>query len=293
MKTVVGLFDSANEAQRMLEELMQMGFQPDDISVVTNLASQSKVEARSIRLDPMNLEDVGRIAAAGPVRDALQRTRGVPLRGVLERSGFPADLADRYAAGVERGGTLESLVVPDSDADRVLAAMKRRNTMGSPTEERRTEERQTEEGRMEELRSSEQREEPIGSRGLETDEELRIPIVREELKVGKRAVQRGAVRVSVRAVERPISEQIHLRETHVEIERRPVDRVAAEGDGFRDQIIELSEEGEEAIASKQARVVEEVVIHKRVTDRTETIRDTLRATQVDYGKMAEGPATEK
>jgi uncharacterized protein (TIGR02271 family) len=273
---------------------MQMGFQPDDISVVTNLASQSRVEARSIRLDPMNLEDVGKIAAAGPVRDALQRTRGVPLRGVLERSGFPAELADRYAAGVERGGTLESLVVPDSDADRVLAAMKRRNTIPANSEERRAQERTTEERRVDDVAPGEKaRGEAIGSRGLETDEELRIPIVREELKVGKRAVQRGAVRVSVRAVERPVSEEIHLRETHVEIERRPVDRAASEGDMFRDQIIELSEEGEETVASKQVRVVEEIVIHKRVTDRTETVRDTLRATQVDYGKMDESRTTER
>src|SRR5262249_34589488 len=103
MKTVVGLFDSTSDAQGMLQELIQMGFQADDISIVTNVGAQQKVEAGEIHLDSMNLVDVGKIAAGGPLRETLKRSSGtsLALRGALERSGFPADLADRYASGVE------------------------------------------------------------------------------------------------------------------------------------------------------------------------------------------------
>jgi uncharacterized protein (TIGR02271 family) len=291
----------------MLEELMQMGFQADDISVVTNLASQGRVESPSIHLDAMNVQDVGKIAAAGPLRDTLRHFTGssLALRGALERSGFPPELADRYAAGVERGGTLESLVVPDSDADRVVAAMKRRSTPdgGYSTSKPAEREQKMAEGR-EELREERQetdiaraaaagenyvalRSEPaesLGSHGLETEEEWRIPVLREELRVGKRAVDRGSVRIAVRVVEKPVQEQIHLRETHVEIERRTVDRAPSDLPAFKDETIEVAEMGEESVISKQARVVEEIIVHKHVTDRVETVEDSLRETRVDYGK---------
>ena len=39
--------------------------------------------------------------------------------------------------------------------------------------------------------------------------------------------------------------------------------------------------GQVPVISKSARVVEEVVVGKKATDRTETVRDTLRRTEVD------------
>jgi stress response protein YsnF len=43
----------------------------------------------------------------------------------------------------------------------------------------------------------------------------------------------------------------------------------------------MEERSEEAVVSKEARVVEEVVIHKDAEQRTETISDTVRRTEVD------------
>src|SRR5262249_3604293 len=116
-------------------------------------------------------------------------------------------------------------------------------------------------------------------RGLEADQEWRIPIVREELKVGKRAFDRGGVKIAVHVVQKPGTGPLPLRESHVEIERRTVDRpVSGDIGGFQDKMIEVSEEGEETVVSKQARVVEEVIVHKHVTDRIETVNDSLRTT---------------
>jgi stress response protein YsnF len=42
----------------------------------------------------------------------------------------------------------------------------------------------------------------------------------------------------------------------------------------------LHETAEEAVVAKRARVVEEVVISKHGSDRTETVRDTVRKTDV-------------
>ncbi|MBD2750101.1 YsnF/AvaK domain-containing protein [Microvirga sp. BT688] len=112
-----------------------------------------------------------------------------------------------------------------------------------------------------------------------------IPVAEEELHVGKRDVSHGRVRVRSYVVERPVSEQVSLREEHVAVERRPVSGVTQagtiSGDPFQERTIEVEERGEEAVVSKEARVVEEVVVRKDAEQRTETISDTVRRTEVD------------
>ncbi|HEX8062397.1 MAG TPA: DUF2382 domain-containing protein [Allosphingosinicella sp.] len=60
--------------------------------------------------------------------------------------------------------------------------------------------------------------------------EERIPIVEEELRVGKREVERGGARVRSYVTETPVSEQVNLREEHVSVERRPVDREVSQSE---------------------------------------------------------------
>jgi stress response protein YsnF len=61
-------------------------------------------------------------------------------------------------------------------------------------------------------------------------EEERIPLIQEELRVGKREVERGGARVRSYVEERPVSEQVNLREEHVSIERHPVDQQLSSSD---------------------------------------------------------------
>jgi len=108
-----------------------------------------------------------------------------------------------------------------------------------------------------------------------------IPLVEETLRVGKRQVSTGRVRVRTYVVETPVNETVHLREEHVEVERRPVDRpVTGSEDLFREREIEATTSREEAVVSKEARVREELVLHKSAEERDETIRDTVRRTEV-------------
>ena len=119
-----------------------------------------------------------------------------------------------------------------------------------------------------------------------------IPIVEEELVVGKREVNRGGVRVYRRMVEIPVEESIQLREEHVTVERRPVDRAVTEQDlAFQGgHTIELTETAEEAVVGKSAYVVEEVHIGKQASERTERIHDTVRRTEVQLEEIV--PETE-
>jgi uncharacterized protein (TIGR02271 family) len=126
-----------------------------------------------------------------------------------------------------------------------------------------------------------------------TVDEERIPIVEEELRVGKREVNRGGARVRSYVREIPVHEQVSLREEHVSVERRPVDQTLRAGDlntgdAFQERNIEMTETAEEAIVDKQARVTEELVVRKTAEERVETIDDTVRRTEVDIDEGLRG-----
>ncbi len=111
-----------------------------------------------------------------------------------------------------------------------------------------------------------------------------IKVMEERLRVGKREVAGGAVRIRSYVVERPVEEKVSLHEEHVEVQRRPVDRAAEKSDlanAFQERTLEARATSEEAVVSKDARVVEEIGLKKDVTDRTETVRDTVRKTEVE------------
>jgi uncharacterized protein (TIGR02271 family) len=110
-----------------------------------------------------------------------------------------------------------------------------------------------------------------------------IPVVQEDVKVGKRLVERGGVRVFSRVVETPVNETVSLREEHVNVERHPVDQPInpADVEAFKDKTIELRETAEEAVVQKSARVVEEVVVGKEVSQHQQQVQDTVRHTEVD------------
>ncbi|HEX7359244.1 MAG TPA: YsnF/AvaK domain-containing protein [Bryobacteraceae bacterium] len=129
---------------------------------------------------------------------------------------------------------------------------------------------------------------PGTTTGQTTGETRSIPVVEEELKVGKRAVLRGGVRVYSRTVEEPVEENINLQQEHVRVERQPANRPADESDFHAgEQEIEVKEYAEEPVVSKEARVVEDVRIGKDTDQRTETIRDTVRHTETDVEDVAE------
>ncbi len=126
-----------------------------------------------------------------------------------------------------------------------------------------------------------------GNVGTGTEEV--ISLSEESLQVGKRAVDRGTTRVRRYVVERPVEEQIRLRNETVSVFRRPVTGTATVGtDAFSDREIVVNETDEEAVVAKSAHVVEEVVVQKGVEERVETVRDTLRKEEVEIDAPTTG-----
>ena len=116
-----------------------------------------------------------------------------------------------------------------------------------------------------------------------TEGSTSIPVIEEQLQVGKQQVERGGARIRSRIIEKPVEASVRLREEHVVVNRHPVNRAVTDADlaNFKEGDIEIRERAEEVVVGKQARVVEEVEVGKQVTEREETIRDTVRRTDVD------------
>jgi uncharacterized protein (TIGR02271 family) len=114
-----------------------------------------------------------------------------------------------------------------------------------------------------------------------------IPVVEEELLVGKRQVRRGGVRVYSHVVETPVEETVVLQQERATVERHPVNRPVTEADleKMRIQSIEVTESEEVPVVEKSARVVEEVLVSKEATERTERVTDTVRKTQVEVEQL--------
>ena len=117
----------------------------------------------------------------------------------------------------------------------------------------------------------------VGAAGEET-----IQLAEERLRVGKRDVNHGRVRLRSYVVEKPVNETVSLHTERVDVSRRPVDRELGAGENlFQERTISAEEHEEEAVVAKDARVIEEVTLGKVAQDRTQEIHDTVRRTEVE------------
>jgi uncharacterized protein (TIGR02271 family) len=265
-------------------------------------------------------EAISRLHAAGIARDGIRLTPSEQDTGTSSGTGtqsfpeasnslweslrdlfLPDEDRHTYAEGLRRGGCLVSVQASDADYERVIDILDDEGTIdidersSSWRSEGWTGTSDVLSGSTANLTTGASRTSStaastgsaLGATSVSTSSERVsgrdevIPVAEEELHVGKRDVSHGRVRVRSYVVERPVSEQVSLREEHVEVERRPVSGATHAGDPFQERTIEVEERGEEAVVSKEARVVEEVVVRKQAEQRTETFSDTVRKTEVD------------
>lgn len=264
-------------------------------------------------LSALAIPGIGLVLAAGPLAALIAgagigATTGGLISG-LTRLGLNEQDADTYAEGIRRGGTLISVQAADETADRAIGIMKNHGAIeinkraaewsqegwsgfDSSDSSSRTTGTQGAANRIEtvgEVAAEHELGMPNKSVGTGAGE-VAIPVVEEQLQVGKREVERGGVRVQSHVTETPVEEEVQLREEHVRVERVPVDYTfhGTESEAFKQAFIEISESREELVVSKKARVVEEVVVGKDVEQRTEVVRDTLRRTDVEVEQLEPG-----
>jgi len=269
--TLVAVFSDMTSARSAHQELLNEGFTDAEVQLTSNdRATLSSSDAAS-----------GNAALTGRPADTHSSGGGI---GGWFRSMFGDDSEESsyYAKAVEGGGAAIAVTTDESRADRAIDVLNRYGALDI--------DEQGSHGQSNVASGH------VADRGVVDEQSTAsIPVVQEELAVGKRTVRRGGVRVMTSISETPVEEQVTLRDETVRVERRAVDRPATEAD-LRNDVIEVTEIDEEAVVGKQARVVEEVVIGKETTERAETIRDTVRRTEVEVeevGTTTEADTTKK
>lgn len=119
------------------------------------------------------------------------------------------------------------------------------------------------------------------SREAASDVEV-IPVGEETLNVGTRRVVGETTRVRRVVVETPVQQDVSLREERVIVERRKPTGAASTATQaiLTDTAVEMSDSFEVVDVWKSVRVTEEVVLRREVTERHETVRDTVRRDEV-------------
>jgi len=249
-QTVIALFDNATEAKQAADTLVDQGFQRSNVDISTGNTDNNYYTDNSNR--DTNESGISRFfnSLFGDNDDANKYTR------VAERNGSVVTV---HANSVEEARRAADIL----DASGAMDVNEKAAEYGYGTT-----------GESIDKTSMDKRS------GNETTS---IPIVEENVQVGKREVETGGVRLRSRIVEKPVEENLRLREERVTVERTPVNRKATEEDlnTLKDQEVELVEHAEVPVVSKEAHVVEEVKLNKEVEHRDETVRDTVRKTEVD------------
>lgn len=112
--------------------------------------------------------------------------------------------------------------------------------------------------------------------------EERIPLAQEEVEIGKRRVEEP-VRVHRYVTQRPVEQDVTLRDERVTIERRPASG-AADPAAFQERTVEVREAHEEPTVTRRTKADEEVVVRRETGERTERVHETAREEKVEVDR---------
>ena len=278
-QTVVGMFDTAAEAQQAAQKLAAAGFGVESVDV-----SNAKYNAAgSTSGDSSDYQNTSGTAVEG-VADAAGRTAHKAEEGI---SGFfnslfgsdedDNDTTSRYQHVAQSTGSI--VTVHCHSAENAHQAAQILDEAGAVD----VDERAAATGYQGKTQPNSYTDQhtTAGTDGLKAE------VIEETLQVGKRTEQTGGVRLRSRIVEKPVEASVRLREEHVVVNRIPVNRPASEADftAFKEGQVEVTESAERAVVAKEAKVVEEVSLGKQVTEREQVIHDTVRNTEVDVEQI--------
>jgi uncharacterized protein (TIGR02271 family) len=290
-QTVVGLFNSASEAQQAVQKLMSAGFVQSNVDVAAQDAQNAQRMAGGATAgttgsnnDPSDYQNTSGTAVEGAA-DATARATGRAEDGISNFfsnlfGGDDNDDARAYTSATRSGRSV--VTVHAASADEAERARDLLDDCGAiDVHEGYAQGAYGMSGAAQGYAAS-------GTQNTGTAEGAqKLNIIEENLQVGKRVEQTGGARIRSRIIEKPVEEHVRLREEHVNIQRRDVNRpaTAADFNAFKEGEISVTESAERAVVAKEARVVGEVSIGKEVTERDQVVRDTVRSTDVQVEQL--------
>lgn len=247
-QTVIGIFNDRDEAKNAVEDLRRNGFMDADIDA----SNESIVRGDDSNFSSNDDESLG---------DRIERFFSNLFDNDEESTRYTAAARRGFVVSVRAASseeaTLASRILDDAGAIDVDDV-----GVGSGFERPASAD--------------------IGDRTADDRTRRSIPVVEEDINVGKREVETGRVRAHSRIIERPVEQTLRLREERIDVERTPTNRPATEADFAADQNeeIEMKTTAEIPVVNKEARVVEEVRLKKGIREREETVKDKVRRKDV-------------
>jgi stress response protein YsnF len=228
-QTVVGVFESAQRARDVQNKVIALGIPEGDVIIHSTGGYQ----------DTTSMAGAGRVEGEGGIAGWF--------RSLFGSDEDEHDYGQQYSDAVGRGRCVVAAhVQSEQQAEKAVRVM---HECGAVDVDER-DEGGTASAATATTTSG------AAPRGRETTGK-KVPIVEEELKVGKRKVDRGVVRVFTRMSEQPVQQDVRLRTERTVVQRTPADRPAT-GDDMRQAsggTIEVRETTEEPVIEKTARVV--------------------------------------
>lgn len=223
----------------------------------TNLADQVRGELVKAGVQKQSITVFSDQAGATLVQELVER-------------GYQKDRARQYAEAVEQGGIIIAAEAEDNKADQAVEVMNRFD-LKTPEE-------------LIERAGRSRNEETETAQGIEET----VHVGKEQVTGGKRLV----TNVTEREVEKPVT----LQEETVEVERNHDDRRLSPDEAnkaFEDKTVEMTATRERPVVSKEARVTEEVALRKQAGERQETVRETVRRSDVEVEDIGQQPKSGK
>jgi uncharacterized protein (TIGR02271 family) len=304
--TVVGVFDDRDDAQRAIEALKDAGFRSDDIGVTmrdrreaealvedtgTHAGAGAATGALAggalgglagwlVGIGALAIPGVGPIIAAGPLAAALGGAAigaaGGGLIGALTGMGVPEDEAKWYEGEVHRGGTLVTVRADGryGEARRIMREYDAREAgADTPTTGHADAATTGYAGTATMDRGHDRDVDRV--QGSDT-----VQLREEELRANKEMRQTGEVGIRKEVHEEQRTIDVPVTREEVVVERRPVDRRAADrmdvGDVREGETIRVPVREERVTVEKRPVVTEEVSVAKRPVTETERVSDTVR-----------------
>ena len=281
-KTVIGIFDDAKAAQNAYERLTAYGFTNQEIDLTDN-TSLDRMDSSTDGADRSNDDfgdKVGRFFRNlfDDDNESERYSSAARSRTMVSVYADTMDRAERAAEVLDEAGAID---VNESVGGSEYSSGAYATGTNTLNQDENVSNRFNADQSSSRLNAD------------DSSSNRSIPVIEEELQVGKREVETGGMRVRSRIIDRPVEESLRLRHERVTVERNPVNRPATESDleTFREGEIEVRERAEVPVVNKQARVVEEINVRKDVEEHEEVVRDTVRKTDVEIDKI-EGTTSE-
>lgn len=259
-QTVIGIFDNESEAQQAVQNLVNQGFDRNNVDMAGRTAGYNASD---------NDEDEGFGSSISNFFSNL--------------FGSDDDRTNKYSEVAKRGITVTVHAQSEAEAERAADIL---DDFGAVDIDEKASQYNSNWNQSSNISGTENRD-PNFDYNRDSDINSRsLPVIEENLEVGKREEESGRARLRSRIVEKPVEENVRLRSEHINVERNPVNRQAtdAELENFKEGSIEMTEHREVPVVEKQAWVKEEVSLNKDVEEHDETIHDTLRRTEVDVDR---------